>query len=60
MDTVSIKSVVDVKVEAAVPQVEVKPLTQEDLERYWKEVAAETGLTDVMKNATVRIVSVLS
>lgn len=55
MDTVSIKSVVDVKVEAAVPQVEVKPLTQEDLERYWKEVAAETGLTDVMKNATVRM-----
>ena len=36
-------------------QAEVKPLTQEDLERYWKETAAELHLEEVMKNATVRI-----
>ena len=36
-------------------QAEVKPLTQEDLERYWHETAAELGLEDLMKEATVRL-----
>ena len=42
---------------AAAPkiQVEVKPLTQEDLERYWKETAGELNLTDLMAAATVRM-----
>lgn len=42
---------------AAAPkiQVEVKPLTQEDLERYWKETASELNLTDLMAAATVQM-----
>ncbi len=36
-------------------QVEAKPLTQDDLERYWAETAAELGLTDLMAAATVAI-----
>lgn len=55
MDSVSIKSVGEVKVQPAAPKVDVKPLTQEDLERYWNEVSAELELTEIMKNATVRM-----
>lgn len=34
---------------------EVKQLTQEDLERYWNEVATELHLTDLMKDAAVKL-----
>ncbi len=34
---------------------EVKQLTQEDLERYWNEVATELQLTDLMKYASVKL-----
>ena len=34
---------------------EVKQLTQEDLERYWNEVATELQLTELMKDATVKL-----
>lgn len=42
---------------AATPkiQVEVKPLTQEDLERYWNETATELNLSDLMAAAVVRM-----
>lgn len=36
-------------------QVEAKPLTQDDLERYWKETASELNLTELMAAATVRL-----
>ena len=36
-------------------QVEAKPLTQEDLERYWAETATELGLVDLMKAAKVSL-----
>lgn len=34
-------------------QAEVKPLTDEDLKRYWDEVASELGLADLMAGALV-------
>lgn len=34
---------------------EVKQLTQEDLERYWNEVAEELRLTELMKDAVVKL-----
>jgi hypothetical protein len=34
-------------------QAEVKPLTQEDLERYWHEVGDELGIAELLKDATV-------
>jgi len=43
-----------VKVETPRLQAEVKPLVQEDLERYWKEAAEELGLTELMAGATVK------
>lgn len=36
-------------------QAEVKPLTQEDLERYWKQAAEKLGLDELMASATVRL-----
>lgn len=36
-------------------QADVKPLTQEDLGRYWNEVAAELNLQELMKDAVVRL-----
>ena len=42
------------KVEAPKLQVEVKPLTQEVLERYWQEAAEELNLANLMEKATVR------
>ena len=36
-------------------QVEAKPLTQEDLERYWQETAAQLNLTELMSAAKVRL-----
>jgi len=36
-------------------QVESKPLTQEDLERYWLETAEELNLKDLMKAAKVHV-----
>ena len=36
-------------------QVEAKPLTQEDLERYWNETAKELDLTELMAAAKVRL-----
>ena len=44
-----------VKVSSPRLQAEVKPLTQEDLEKYWHETGEELGLADVMKNGTVRL-----
>lgn len=36
-------------------QVEAKPLTQEDLERYWHEAADELNLKELMAAAEVRL-----
>ena len=36
-------------------QAVVKPLTEEDLTRYWQETAEELKLQEVMKNAAVRV-----
>lgn len=36
-------------------QAEVKPLTQEDLERYWKEAGDELGLSNLLSEATVSL-----
>lgn len=55
VDSISIKAVANVKVAEAPLQAEVRPLTQEDLERYWKEVGEELGLAEMMKNATVSV-----
>lgn len=36
-------------------QVEVKPLTQEDLERYWTEAGLELGISDLLRCASVKL-----
>ena len=36
-------------------QAEVKPLTQEDLERYWRQAASELGLEELMQAANPRL-----
>lgn len=36
-------------------QAEVKPLTQEDMERYWHEVGDELDIADLLKGATVKL-----
>ena len=36
-------------------QADVKPLTQEDLDRYWRETGEELGLTELMKDGTVKL-----
>lgn len=43
------------KVEKATVQVEAKPLTQDDLVRYWHEAADELQLTSLMSAAEVRL-----
>ena len=48
-------NVAPVKVERPQIQAEVKPLTQEDLERYWQEAGEGLELTEVLQNATVRL-----
>ncbi len=44
-----------VKVERPQIKAEVKPLSQEDLERYWQEAGDALELTEVLKNATVHL-----
>ena len=44
-----------IKVEKPQIQAEVKPLTQEDLERYWQEAAEKLELGEVLKNAEVHL-----
>ena len=46
---ISIASIKPPKAAAPRLQAEVKPLTQDDLGRYWDETAAELGLADLMK-----------
>lgn len=53
--SISIGAIKPVKVEAPKLQGEVKPLTQEDLERYWRETAEELDLGELMSNADVRL-----
>jgi hypothetical protein len=55
VDSISIKDANEVKVELPHLQAEFKPLEQDELERYWNEAAEELELTEVMKNATVRL-----
>lgn len=43
------------KVEVPKIVAEVKPLVQEDLERYWKEAGEELGIANLLKDATVRL-----
>lgn len=53
---ISIKSVAPPQTEVAPKvQVEAKPLTQEDLERYWHEAAEELNLTELMAAAEVHL-----
>lgn len=53
--SLSIGSVKPVQVEVPKVQAEVKPLTQEDLERYWREVGEELDLAMLLSKATVRM-----
>ena len=53
--SISIGSIKPVKVEAPKLQAEVRPLTQEDLERYWQEAGEELDLANLLSKATVRI-----
>lgn len=53
--SISIAAVKPVKTEAPKLQAEVKPLTQEDLERYWRETGTELDLADLLSKATVRL-----
>lgn len=45
----------DVKIDATRLEADVKPLEQEDLERYWHEAAVELELEELMGNAKVRV-----
>ena len=36
-------------------QAEVKPLTQEDMERYWHEVGDELDIAELLKDASVKL-----
>ncbi len=53
--SISIASVAPKKEEVTKLQAEVKPLTQEDLERYWNEIAEELELTELMKDGAVKL-----
>lgn len=55
MGSISINALKDVKPAAPRLQSEVKPLVQEDLERYWTEAADELGLTLLMEKARPRL-----
>lgn len=51
----SIGAIKPVQVETPKLQAEVKELTQEDLTRYWQEVAVELGLEELMAQAEVKL-----
>ena len=55
LGSISISSLPHVKVEQPRLQAEVKPLTQEDLERYWGEVAEELDLALLMEKGKPRL-----
>lgn len=55
MGSISISGLGPVKAEAPRLQSEVKPLTQEDLERYWSEAAEELELTLLMEKGKPRL-----
>ena len=52
---ISIKLTPPPVAEPAKVHVEAKPLTQDDLERYWHETATELNLTELMAAATVAL-----
>ena len=52
---ISIKLTPPPVAEPAKVHVEAKPLTQDDLERYWHETATELNLTELMAAATVDV-----
>ena len=52
---ISISDIKPLKVEAPQLQTEVKPLTQEDLERYWQETADELDLKLLMEKGKPRL-----
>lgn len=52
--SISIKAATATKVELPKLQSEVKPLSQDDLEKYWKEAADALGLSELMQAAEVR------
>lgn len=51
--SISIKAATATKVELPKLQSEVKPLSQEDLEKYWKEAADALELSELMQAAEV-------
>jgi hypothetical protein len=53
--SISIAAAAPVKTAMPKLQAEVRQLTQEDLERYWNEVAMELQLGELMKDATVKL-----
>ena len=53
--SISIAAAAPVKTAMPKLQAEVRQLTQEDLERYWNEVATELQLGELMKDATVKL-----
>lgn len=55
MGSISISGLKPIKAEAPRLQQEVKPLTQEDLERYWEEAAKELELTLLMEKGKPRL-----
>lgn len=55
MGGIGIGNLPDVKVTAPRLEAEVKPLTQEGLEGYWGEVAAELGLELLMEKGKPRV-----
>ena len=55
MGGISIAHLPQVKVQAPRLQGDVKPLTQEDLERYWRETAEELGLVLLMEKGVPRL-----
>ena len=55
MTSISISGLKPVKSETPRLQAEVKPLSQEDLERYWREAAEELNLTLLMEKGKPRL-----
>ena len=53
--SISIAHLPKVKAEAPRLKAEVKPLTQEDLERYWQEAADELDMTLLMSKGKPRL-----
>ena len=52
---ISIANLKPITAEAPRLQAEVKPLVQEDLERYWAETAEKLGLKELLADATVHL-----